>query len=415
MDTTVAKARDESAGAAAELLASLARLNPRPSANAGAVADAQVLNGIDVLERDRFKQLAGLRIGLVTNQTGRDQSGRRTIDALFKAPNVKLVALFSPEHGIRGLADENVSDAKDEVTGLPIYSLYGESRRPKPEQLKDLDALVYDIQDVGARFYTYISTLGYVVEEAGKARIPIFILDRPNPINGIDVEGPLADSDKLSFTAYHAIPVRHGMTVGELALFYNTERHLGADVRVIKMDNWHRGMWFDSTGQTWINPSPNMRSLTEATLYPGVGLLETTNVSVGRGTDTPFEVIGAPWIDGQKLASYLNARNISGVRFIPIRFKPSTSVFKNEECAGVNIVVTDRARLQSVYTGIEVAVALHRLFPSDWRIDGYSRLLVNADALERLKRGDSPEEMTASWRAALENFRRVRARALLYP
>jgi len=415
MDTTVAKARDESAGAAAELLASLARLNPRPSANAGAVADAQVLNGIDVLERDSFKQLAGLRIGLVTNQTGRDQSGRPTIDALFKAPNVKLVALFSPEHGIRGLADENVSDAKDEVTGLPIYSLYGESRRPKPEQLKDLDALVYDIQDVGARFYTYISTLGYVVEEAGKARIPIFILDRPNPINGIDVEGPLADSDKLSFTAYHAIPVRHGMTVGELALFYNTERHLGADVRVIKMDNWHRAMWFDSTGQTWINPSPNMRSLTEATLYPGVGLLETTNVSVGRGTDTPFEVIGAPWIDGQKLASYLNARNISGVRFIPIRFKPSTSVFKNEECGGVNIVVTDRARLQSVYTGIEVAVALHRLFPSDWRIDGYSRLLVNADALERLKRGDSPEEMTASWRAALENFRRVRARTLLYP
>ena len=288
-------------------------------------------------------------------------------------------------------------------------------RRPKPEQLKDLDALVYDIQDVGARFYTYISTLGYVVEEAGKARIPIFILDRPNPINGIDVEGPLADSDKLSFTAYHAIPVRHGMTVGELALFYNTERHLGADVRVIKMDNWHRAMWFDSTGQTWINPSPNMRSLTEATLYPGVGLLETTNVSVGRGTDTPFEVIGAPWIDGQKLASYLNARNISGVRFIPIRFKPSTSVFKNEECGGINLIITDRARFQSVRTGIEIAVALHKLFPTQWKIDGYSHLLVNKDTLERLQRGDSPEEIIQSWSHGLEEFGRERGRVLLYP
>jgi len=417
MGTTVVKARDESAGAAAELLASVARLNAnaRTRANAGVVADAQVLNGIDVLERDSFKQLAGLRIGLVTNQTGRDHSGRPTIDALFRAPNVKLVALFSPEHGIRGLADEKVSDAKDELTGLPIYSLYDESRRPKPEQLKDLDALVYDIQDVGARFYTYISTLGYVVEEAGKARIPIFILDRPNPINGVDVEGPLADSDKLSFTAYHPIPVRHGMTVGELALFYNAERHLGADVRVIKMDNWHRAMWFDSTGQTWINPSPNMRSLTEATLYPGVGLLETTNVSVGRGTDTPFEVIGAPWIDGQKLANALNARQINGVRFIAIRFKPNASVFKDEDCSGVNVVITDRATFRPVSAGIEIAFALHQLFPLQWRIDNYSRLLVNADTLERLKRGDSPEEITGLWRAALENFRRVRARALLYP
>ena len=417
MDTTVAQARDESARAAAELLASLARLNgnSRPTATAGAVLDAQVLNGIDVLERDNFKQLAGLRIGLVTNQTGRDLSGRPTINALFRAPNVKLVALFSPEHGIRGVADEKVSDAKDELTGLPIYSLYGESRRPKPEQLKDLDALVYDIQDVGARFYTYISTLGYVVEEAGRAGIPIFILDRPNPINGVDVEGPLADSDKLSFTAYHPIPVRHGMTVGELALFYNAERHLGADVRVIKMDNWHRAMWFDSTGQTWINPSPNMRSLTEATLYPGVGLLETTNVSVGRGTDTPFEVIGAPWIDGQKLANVLNARRINGVRFIAIRFKPNASVFKDEDCSGVNIVITDRATFQPVSAGIEIAFALHQLFPLQWRIDNYSRLLVNADTLERLRRGDSPEEITALWRAALENFRRVRARALLYP
>jgi uncharacterized protein YbbC (DUF1343 family)/CubicO group peptidase (beta-lactamase class C family) len=416
MDTTVTKAREESAQAAAEIIAGMARLNSN-SARAAAVeaaADAQVLTGVDVLERDGFKQLAGLRIGLVTNQTGRDRAGRSTIDILFKAPGVKLVALFSPEHGIRGLADEKVSDTKDEQTGLPIFSLYGESRRPKPEQLKDLDALVYDIQDVGARFYTYIATLGYVMEEAGKAKLPIFVLDRPNPINGNDVEGPIADADKLSFTAYHTLPVRHGMTIGELAQLYNQERHLNADLRVIKMEGWRRAMWFDSTGLVWINPSPNMRSLTEAALYPGIGLLETTNLSVGRGTDTPFEVVGAPWLDGQKLANHLNAKRIPGVRFIPVRFTPRSSVFKNEECGGINLLITNRSQFQSVLTGVEIAVALHSLFPTDWKIDSYSRLLVNADTLDRLKQGDSAAEIVRSWETSLENFRRVRARSVLY-
>jgi uncharacterized protein YbbC (DUF1343 family)/CubicO group peptidase (beta-lactamase class C family) len=417
IDSTAMSARAESARTAAEILASLARLNAannRATSTPPSAPDAQVLTGIDVIERDGFKQLAGMRIGLVTNHTGRDRANRSTIDVLFKAPNVKLVALFSPEHGIRGLADEKVSDTKDEQTGLPIYSLYGESRRPKPEQLKDLDALVYDIQDVGVRFYTYISTLGLIMEEAAKARLPVFVLDRPNPINGVDVDGPIADPDKLSFTAYHTIPVRHGMTVGELARFFNDERKIGADVRVIQMENWRRAMWFDSTGLAWINPSPNMRSLTEATLYPGIGLLETTNVSVGRGTDTPFEVVGAPWMDGQKLAAHLNARRIPGVRFIPIRFKPNASVFKNEECSGVNVVITDRARFQSLLTGLEVAVALHSLFPAEWKVDSYLRLLANANALERLKRGSSPEELLRSWSSAVEGFRRTRAKYLLY-
>jgi uncharacterized protein YbbC (DUF1343 family) len=417
MDTTVAKAREESAGAAAELLAGIARLNSNSAQSPGnpnTVADAQVLTGIDVLERDGFKQIAGLRLGLVTNQTGRDRAGRSTIDILFKAPGVKLLALFSPEHGIRGLADEKVSDTKDEQTGLPIFSLYGESRRPKADQLKDLDALVYDIQDVGVRFYTYITTLGYVMEEAGKARLPVFVLDRPNPINGNDVEGPIADADKLSFTAYHTLPVRHGLTIGELARLYNDERHLGADLRIIKMEGWQRPMWFDATGLVWINPSPNMRSLTEAALYPGVGLLETTNVSVGRGTDTPFEVIGAPWLDGQKLAGYLNTRKIAGVRFVPVRFTPKSSVFKNEECGGVNVSIIDRARFRSVLTGIEIAVALHSLFPDTWKVDGYSHLLVNADILERLKRGESVEEIVRSWATSLDNFRRTRTKYLLY-
>jgi uncharacterized protein YbbC (DUF1343 family) len=416
MDTTVSKAREESAQAAAELLAGLARLNSngaRVAANETA-ADAQVLTGIDVLERDGFKQLAGLRIGLVTNQTGRDRAGRSTIDVLFKAPGVKLVALFSPEHGIRGLADEKVSDTKDEQTGLPIFSLYGGSRHPTAEQLKDIDALVYDIQDVGVRFYTYITTLGYVMEEAGKAKLPVFVLDRPNPIGGNDIEGPIADADKLSFTAYHTLPVRHGMTIGELARLFNDERHLNADLRVIKMEAWRRAMWFDSTGLVWINPSPNMRSLTEAALYPGVGLLETTNVSVGRGTDTPFELVGAPWLDGQRLASHLNARRIPGVRFVPVRFTPRSSVFRNEECGGINLLITNRAQFQSVLTGIEIAVALHSLFPADWKIDSYSRLLVNAETLERLRRGDSSAEIMRSWASKLDTFRAARMKYLLY-
>ena len=374
----------------------------------------QVLTGIDVLARDNFKQLAGLRLGLVTNQTGRDRSGRSTIDVLHKAANVKLVALFSPEHGIRGVADENVSDSKDEQTGLPIYSLYGETRRPKPEQLKDLDALVFDIQDIGTRFYTYMSTLGYVMEEARKAKLPVFVLDRPNPIGGLEVEGPIADADKLSMIAYHRIPVRHGMTIGELAKLFNKERNLGCDLRVIEMAGWRRTMWFDETNLLWVNPSPNMRSLNEATLYPGIGLLETTNVSVGRGTDTPFELVGAPWIDGQQLASYLNAQRIAGVRFVPVRFTPTTSVFKGEECSGINIIITDRDRFRPVTSGLEIAVALRKLYPSQWKIDSYLRLLANADALERLKRGDSAGEIQRSWAAQLEDFKRQRARVLIY-
>ena len=374
-----------------------------------------VLNGIDVLEKNGFKELDGLRIGLVTNQTGRNLQGKPTIDVLKEAKNVQLVALFSPEHGIRGELDqEKISDTTDEKTGLPIYSLYGETRRPKPEHLKNLDAVVFDIQDIGARFYTYISTLKNVMEEAAKLGKPIYVLDRVNPINGTDVEGPVADADNLSFIAAHPIAVRHGMTVGELALMFNAEDKIGADVRVVKMENWTRSMWFDETNQTWINPSPNMRSLTQATLYPGIGLLETTNLSVGRGTDTPFEVIGAPWLDGRKLAAYLNARGLSGVRFVPVKFKPNASVFKDENLGGVNIVITDRKVFKPVRTGIEIAVALRRLYPNEWQVERYSRLLVSGEILERVKRGDAPEEIERAWQAQLDEFKKRRASFLLY-
>jgi uncharacterized protein YbbC (DUF1343 family) len=419
--TEAERARAESARFSSEVLVSLARVTANAnSSNVAATqqpADAEVLNGIDVLARDNFKQLAGMRVGLVTNHTGRDRRGRQTIDVLREAPpaaNVKLVALFAPEHGIRGALDDKVSDARDEKTGLSIHSLYGETRRPKPEHLRDLDALVFDIQDVGVRFYTYMATLINVMEEAAKAGKPVFVLDRPNPLGGVEVEGPVADADKLSFVVYHTIPVSHGMTVGELARLVNEERKLGCDLRVVEMQGWRRGMWLDATGLVWVNPSPNMRSLTQATLYPGVGLWETTNISVGRGTDTPFEVLGAPWIDGQKLAVHLNARGVPGARFVPVRFTPAASVFKGEECGGINIIVTDRARFRPVAAGMEIAVALRKLYPSDWKIDSSMRLLAHADTLERLKRGESADEIARSWQPRLEEFRRARAKALIY-
>ena len=376
--------------------------------------NAEVLNGIDILEKNGFKELNGLKIGLVTNQTGRNLAGKLTIDILHEAKNIHLAALFSPEHGIRGQADENVSDSVDEKTGLPIYSLYGETRRPKPEQLIGIDAIVYDIQDVGTRFYTYTATLRNIMEEAAKAGIPVYILDRPNPLNGEDIEGPIADEDKLSFTAAHTIPVRYGMTIGELGLMMNTERKIGAKVQVIKMEGWRRSMWFDETGQTWVNPSPNMRSLTEAALYPGIGLLETTNLSVGRGTDTPFEVIGAPWIDGGKLAMHLNMAGLPGIRFVPIRFKPKASVFKDNELGGINLIITDRKSFRPLETGIAVAAAIRDLFPGEWQINSYGRLLVNADTFAKMARGETPAAIADQWKNDKDTFFRRRAQFLLY-
>ena len=378
-------------------------------------AMAQALNGIDVLKRDGFAILKGRKVGLITNHTGKDLEGNSTIDLLHKAPEVKLVALFSPEHGIRGALDqEKISNAVDEKTGLPIYSLYGETRRPTTEMLKGIDTLVFDIQDIGARFYTYISTMGLAMEEAAKNKLQFVVLDRVNPINGDDVEGPLADGDKLSFIAHHQIPVRHGMTIGEMALLFNTERGINADLRVVRVEEWKRSEWFDETGLTWINPSPNMRSLTQATLYPGVCLLEPTNVSVGRGTDTPFELIGAPWIDGRKLADALNRANLPGVRFVPVRFTPKASVHKDAECGGVNLVITDRERFEPVLTGLEMAAQLKKLFGSAFNTDRFIRLLVNQKVFDAFKQGADGRAMKQLYEGELDGFRAVRRKYIIY-
>ncbi|HKC85265.1 MAG TPA: exo-beta-N-acetylmuramidase NamZ domain-containing protein, partial [Blastocatellia bacterium] len=381
----------------------------------GSATTSQALNGIDVLKRDGFAPLKDKRVGLITNQTGRDRDGDSTIDLLHKAPGVKLVALFSPEHGIRGALDQaNISNSTDEKTGLPIYSLYGETKAPTAEMLKEIDTLVFDIQDVGARFYTYISTLELALEASAKNKKSFVVLDRVNPINGQDVEGPLADPDKLSFTAPHPIPIRHGMTAGELALLFNKERNINADLHVMRVADWRRSQWFDSTGLPWINPSPNMRSLTEATLYPGVCLLEPTNVSVGRGTDTPFEVIGAPWINGRKLAEALNNAKLPGVRFVPVRFTPKSSVHKDAECGGVNIIVTNRDLFEPVITGLEMAAQLRKLFPKDFSIEKFNRLLANQKVFDAFRQGSDARAMRQVWESELDAFRAIRSKYLLY-
>jgi uncharacterized protein YbbC (DUF1343 family)/CubicO group peptidase (beta-lactamase class C family) len=379
-----------------------------------------VTTGIDVLERDNFRALEGRHIGLITNQTGRDQAGRPTIDILASAQNLKLVAIFSPEHGLRGAADTYVDNSRDEKTGLPVYSLFGKGqRRPTAEMLSGIDTLVYDIQDVGTRFYTYTTTCGYSMEVAAQNRLKFVVLDRPDPIGGYEIEGPVAEAEftsdpRFSFTSYHSVPVRYGLTIGELALLLNSERKIGADLTIIKMQGWRRADYFDGTALTWTNPSPNMRSLNEAVLYPGIGLLETTNVSVGRGTDTPFEVVGAPWIDGLKLSDSLNRAGLAGVRFVPIRFTPKSSTFSGQECGGVNILITDRSAFHPVAAGIRIAYELNRLYPSVWKIDDYINLLANRSVLAALKTGKTPLDIESIWQAGLAEFARIRMKYFLY-
>jgi len=381
-----------------------------------------VKSGLDVLEAHQFDVLQApgqkKRIGLLTNQTGVDQDGRRTIDVLAQAPGVSLDAIFSPEHGVAGMLDTtDIGNSKDAATGVPVYSVYGateSARRPPVDVLKNLDAVVVDIQDAGARFYTYESTLGYFLEAAAADGVEIIVLDRPNPITGSVVQGPVSDAGHESFTNYFSLPVRHGMTMGELAKMFNSEKKIGAKLTVVPMDGWLRGDWFDSTGLDWVNPSPNLRSLNAATLYPGVALIEGTNVSVGRGTDTPFELMGATWIKAKELAAYLNARAISGVRFVPTSFEPSTSVFHGEKCQGINIVLLDRNVLDAPELGIELAAALKKLYPGEFKMERMADLLVNQAAFDALAAGQDPRRIAQDWADAVSEFAKRRAPYLLY-
>jgi uncharacterized protein YbbC (DUF1343 family)/CubicO group peptidase (beta-lactamase class C family) len=387
---------------------------PRPYSLEGTAAPGQTLTGLDVLESENFEPLVGKHIGLITNHTGADRNGKTTIDLLSAAANLKLVALFSPEHGIRGEADENVASSTDAKTSLPIYSLYGDTRRPTDAMLEGIDALVFDIQDAGVRFYTYLTTMAYCMEAAAQHHIPFYVLDRPDPIGGEAIEGPVLDADKESFVGYFPMPVRIGMTAGEMAQMFNAENRIGADLHVIQMRNWRRNEYYEETGLPWIAPSPNLRSLTSTVLYPGLDILQNGGVSVGRGTDTPFEMFGAPWINATDFADYMNRRYVPGVRFVATHFTPTSGLHKDQLCGGAELVITDRASLDSMLMGFEIAAALQKLYPRNFQMDKMITLVGNSAAMARLKNGDAPTRILGDEDPTLEAFLAIRAKYLLY-
>jgi uncharacterized protein YbbC (DUF1343 family) len=370
--------------------------------------------GINVLEAEKFGRLRGKRVGLVTNQTGLDSYGHRTIDLLAKADGVTLVSLFSPEHGISGVTDASVPNQADAATGLPIYSLYGSTRRPTADMLKGIDTLVFDIQDAGVRFYTYITTMAYCMEAAAQQHLAFYVLDRPNPLGGDIIEGPVLDRDRLSFTAYFPMPIRYAMTMGELAQMFNAENKIGAELHVIAMQDWHRHDTYDRTGLAWVAPSPALRTLRAVFLYPGVEILQAGGVSVGRGTPTPFELFGAPWIESEALLAELNRRALAGVQFTATQFTPESGIYRGVACNGLAITVTDRTVFRPVRMGLEIASALHGLYPAQFQVEKMIELLGSRSTIERLARGDDPKEIEAGWAGDIERFRATRDKYLLY-
>ena len=378
------------------------------------VSAAQTLTGIDVLEAQKFAPLNGKRVGLITNQTGIDRNRRSAIDLLAHAPGVKLVALFSPEHGLRGNFDARVSSTTDEATSLPVYSLYGETERPTDATLAGLDALVFDMQDAGVRFYTYITTMGYAMEAAAAHHLAFYVLDRPDPLGGESIEGPMLDRDRTNFVGYFPMPVRMAMTLGEMAQMFNAEKKIGCDLHIIRMQNWRRKMWFSDTGLPWVSPSPNLRTAEAGILYPGLEILQAGGVSVGRGTPRPFELVGAPWIRSGEFAAYLNRRAIPGARFEPEKFTPDSGSYKGESCEGVRIALTDRNAMQTMRMGVEIASALGKLYPSKLDMPKMIELVGNAETIKQMAAGSDAAAIVESWGKELDAFRNVRAKYLLY-
>ncbi|HYL11283.1 MAG TPA: DUF1343 domain-containing protein [Candidatus Acidoferrales bacterium] len=379
-----------------------------------------VKTGLDVLEGQGFAALRGKHVGLITNQTGVDRRGRSILDLLANASGVKLVAVFNPEHGLYGRADEKVDSTSIEVKTkkgslqLPVYSLFGETRRPTPEMLHGINALVFDIQDAGVRFYTYTTTMGYAMEEAAKLHIAFYVLDRPNLLGGEIVEGPLLDRDRLNFVGYFSMPVRYAMTIGELARMFNSENKIGCDLHVIAMRGWKRQYFYADTALKWIPPSPNLRTLNGAVLYPGLEILQDAGVSVGRGTPAPFEQFGAPWMRGEELAAELNRRGIPGVRFRATAFTPENGLHKGELCEGAAIEITDRNAVRPMRMGLEIAAALQKLYGDRFSVEKTITLLGNAATIAKLKSGVPPADIISGWAVDLIAFQRIRSRYLLY-
>jgi uncharacterized protein YbbC (DUF1343 family) len=376
----------------------------------------RVKTGLDVLIESRYRPLKGRRVGLICNHSTVSSEGEHAI-SLFQQQDVfELKALFSPEHGLQGKVEEKIPSGVDEESGLKIYSLYGETLRPTEESLKEIDTLVFDVQDIGARFYTYITTLAMCMEEAAKHNVRFVVLDRPNPIRGTDVQGPVLDDEYVGrFVSYKPLPLTHGMTIGELARMYNREFDVRCDLEVVKMRGWRRRMWFDETSLPWIDPSPNIRNLVEAILYPGFCIVERTNLSVGRGTFAPFELYGAPWINGEKLAKEMNSLHLPGLQFVPAEFTPDKSVFAGERCSGVRVVLTDRNKLDGVRTGLSFADAIYRLHGDSFEIDRIGPMVGDPAVAKKIKAGVPVETIIRQWRPRLKHFMNRRKRYLLYP
>jgi uncharacterized protein YbbC (DUF1343 family) len=374
----------------------------------------RVQTGLDVLEIQKFAPLKGKRVGLITNHTGLDAQEKTTIDRLAHAPGVTLVALFSPEHGLAGKMDDKVTSTKEPSTGLPVYSLYGETKRPTDEMLNGIDALVFDIQDAGVRFYTYTTTMGYCMEAAAKKGIAFYVLDRPNPIGGEIVEGPMLDDDKRDFVAYFPLPVRYALTIGELAQLYNTENKIGADLHVIQMKNWHRNYFYESTGLRWVPPSPNLRTTKGAILYPGLEILQSAGISVGRGTEAPFEIFGAPWMNGEEVASALNTKHLPGLKFVSQLLIPVSGLYAGQRCGGVSIKIGEKSAVRSMRMGLEIAAVLKKLYPDKVDLAKTITLLGNAATVEELRIGAPPEKIVADWKDDLAAYDKTRRKYMLY-
>ena len=374
----------------------------------------RVQTGLDVLEAQKFAPLRGKHVGLITNHTGIDSQSRTAVDLLAKAAGVQVVALFSPEHGLLGHNDEKVSSTKDAATGLPVFSLYGETLRPTDEMLQGIDTLVFDIQDAGVRFYTYTVTMAYSMEEAAKRHIAVYVLDRPNPLGGTIVEGPMLDADKTNFVGYFPLPVRYGLTIGELAQLFNAENHIGCDLHVVSMKNWHRNYFFESTGVRWVPPSPNLRTPKGAVLYPGLEILQNAGVSVGRGTETPFEEFGAPWINGDAVAAALNNRHLAGLHFVNQPFIPVTGLYSGQRCGGVGVRITDRQAVRSMQMGMEIAAVLKKLYPDKFDTTKLIQLVGNDKTIQELQDVVPAEQIVAGWQPDLQNFDAMRKKYFLY-
>ena len=379
---------------------------------------AKVSPGIEVI-MNKKSILKGKRVGLITNPTGVNSALTSSIDLLHQAPGIELTALYGPEHGVRGdaQAGDKVDSYIDEKTGLPVYSLYGDTRKPTPEMLKNVDVLLFDIQDVGTRFYTYIYTMAYAMEAAKENGIPFIVLDRPNPQSGLKVEGPVLDPDYSSFVGMYPIPLKHGMTAGELAKLFNDEFNIGADLTIIKMKGWKRQMFFEDTGLPFVLPSPNMPTPDTGIVYPGTGLIEGTNMSEGRGTTKPFELIGAPYMKSTELAEKLNGLKLTGVRFRAASFTPTFSKHQNKLCHGVELYVTNRSAFKPVNTGIAIIKTVHDLYPDDFEFlpsGNFNRLIGNGWVKTMIEQGASIDEIVNKYEADQKRFMNIRKKYLLY-